>query len=67
MVVISLERYFAIVWCVVPGMRLSRRRAWISIVLIWIWAAIWPSPPLFGIGNVARDNESATNMRLPCL
>ncbi|VDP66121.1 unnamed protein product [Echinostoma caproni] len=55
MVMISLERYFTIVWYVEPRMQLNHRRAWVTIAFIWIWAAIWPSPPLFGIGRYVLE------------
>ncbi|KAG8445742.1 hypothetical protein GDO86_010505, partial [Hymenochirus boettgeri] len=52
--VVSLDRYFKI--CHLRyGMWLKRRHAFISLAIIWIYASVWATLPLVGVGNYAPE------------
>ncbi len=52
---IALERYRVIAKPLTTSSTLSRRRAGIQIIVVWIWSAAFTLPPLFGWGAYIPD------------
>ena len=52
---IALERYHVIAKSLTTSPTLSRRRAGVQIILVWIWSAAFSLPPLFGWGAYIPD------------
>ncbi|THD26787.1 Rhabdomeric opsin [Fasciola hepatica] len=55
MMMISVERYCAIVWYDEISLQLDRRKIYILILCIWIWSSIWPFAPAVGIGRFVLE------------
>nr|BAR90770.1 rhabdomeric opsin [Nautilus pompilius] len=50
MAMISIDRYNVIARPMAVSKRMSHKKAFIMIISVWIWAAVWTLPPLFGWG-----------------
>ena len=50
MAMIAIDRYNVIARPIKASHSLSYRKAFIMIVLVWVWSLVWTLPPLFGWG-----------------
>nr|AGL94564.1 rhabdomeric opsin 3 [Platynereis dumerilii] len=48
---ISLDRYYVIAKPLEAMRKATKKRAFLQIIVIWIWALIWSGPPLIGFGS----------------
>ncbi|CAG2217449.1 OPN4 [Mytilus edulis] len=47
---ISIDRYYNIAEPLKAAQFMTRRKAFMMIVLVWIWSLVWAVPPIFGWG-----------------
>jgi len=56
---LTLERYLAVVYCMTPSKRMSVKGAHISLVFAWIMAIAFAVLPIFGVGGLHYNIKRA--------
>lgn len=47
---ISIDRYYNIAEPLKAAKNMTRRKAFMMIIVVWIWSLVWSVPPIFGWG-----------------